>query len=445
MTTTVRGVSWRKIVLGAGAALIGAGAALYVSGVPALLLRGYLYGLPAYEIARSRDIALTRNGQTLNAFAHKRALADHATRLITTPNNDTLYSSAFLDVSRGPVTIDVPAFGARYYSLAFIDAYTNNSAIVGQRTIGGGGARLRVVGPDWKGEAAPGETLVRAATPQIWLLARVLIDGPRELDAVHALQDALVIKGPSDSAFPPDAVPAEPNGPDFVRVVNQVLRDNPPPDADKPELADLRKIGLGPDAEPLSAWRNLVWRIGFPLARYALIKGTEGRFNIVEGWSYTRPAIGDFGTDYSYRAAVALRGLLALPEIEAIYTRPAEDQQGRPLEPGKRYRLRLPPGAPSVGAFWSLSAYEVEPDGGLYFADNAIHRYAIGDRTEGLTKNSEGGIDILIQPDRPAGAEAANWLPVPKKPFALIARAYLPKDGLLSHNWRYPALERLDD
>lgn len=444
MASKSRSISWRKIIIGVVAVLIVAGAGLYASGIPALALRGYLYGLPAYEVARSRAVGLSK-GEALNVFAHKRELADHETRLITTPNNDTLYSSAFVDLSRGPVTIAVPGFGGRYYSLAFIDAYTNNSAIVGQRTIGGGPAKLRVVGPDWKGEAAAGETLVRVATPQVWLLARILIDGPRELDSVHALQDALVIKGPSESAFPPDAVPAEPNGPDFVRVVNQVLRDNPPPVADQPELAALRRVGLGPDAGPLSWWQNLAWRVGFPVARYALVKGTEGRLNIVEGWSYTRPGIGDYGVDYPYRAAVALRGLLALPEVEAIYSRPAEDQKGRPLEPGKRYRLRLPPGAPPVNAFWSLSAYEVEPDGGLYFADNAIHRYAIGDRTQGLVRNAEGGLDILVQSERPTGAEAANWLPVPAKPFALITRAYLPKEELLSHNWRYPTIERLDD
>lgn len=444
MARSSGGFSALRLILGAVLALIAIGAALYASGAPALVLRGYLYGLPAYEIARARDAALTRQGQKLNAFTHKRELADHQTRLITTPNNDTLYSSAFLDVSRGPVTIDVPAFGARYYSLAFVDAYTNNFAILGQRTLGGGPARLRVVAADWTGEAVPGETLVRAATPQIWLLARILIDGPRDLEAVHKLQDALVVNGP-DAGLPANAVPAEPNGPDFVRVVNQALRDNPPPEADRAELAALRRIGLGPDAAPLTLWQGLVWRVGFPVARYALIKATEGRENVVDGWSYTRPSIGDFGVDYPYRAAVALRGLLALPPTEAIYTRAVADRQGRPLAPGHRYRLRLPPDAPPVKAFWSLTAYQFVSDGGLYFADNAIHRYSLGDRTEGLVKNAEGGVDILIQHDRPTGAEAANWLPVPDAPFALIMRAYLPREGLLANGWRYPPLERLDD
>lgn len=90
------------IVLGAALA------ALLASGAPGLLTRAYLYGLPAYEIARSRDATLTQQGQKLNVLVHKRELADAQTRLITTPNNDTLYSSAFLDLSRGPIAIHVP-------------------------------------------------------------------------------------------------------------------------------------------------------------------------------------------------------------------------------------------------------------------------------------------------------------------------------------------------
>jgi hypothetical protein len=429
------------VLIALGAAL----AALVASGAPGLLTRAYLYGLPAYEVARARDAALTKQGQALNALVHKRELADAQTRLITTPNNDTLYSSAFLDLSRGPVVIDVPVFGDRYYSLAFIDAYTNNFAIVGQRTIGGGGARLRVVPDDWKGEAEPGETLVRAPTPQIWLLVRILIDGPKDLDAVHKLQDALVVKGPAESSFPPDAAPAEANGPDFVRVVNQVLRDNPPPEADQAELAALRGIGIGADAPPLTFWQNLIWRVGFPVVRQGLIRATAGGADPVEGWIYTRPTIGDFGVDYPYRAAVALRGLLALPEKEAIYTRPVSDQKSRPLESGHRYRLRLPPGAPPVKGFWSLTAYRIEADGGLYFADNPIHRYSVGDRTDGLVRNADGGVDIFIQREKPEGAEAANWLPIPDGPFVLIQRAYLPGEDFLAGRFRYPPIERLDE
>jgi hypothetical protein len=71
--------------------------------------------MPVYEIARLRYRQSFDPGnphpQPLNTLAHSRNLADYKSRMVTTPNNDTLYSSANLDLRTGPVRIDVPDFG----------------------------------------------------------------------------------------------------------------------------------------------------------------------------------------------------------------------------------------------------------------------------------------------------------------------------------------------
>jgi len=100
----------------------------------------YRYALPAYEIARllyrqSFDPA-NPHRVPVNTLNHARKLADHSARFVTTPNNDTLYSSANLNLHAGPVRIDVPDFGSRYYSIALIDEFTNNFAYSGRRTTG---------------------------------------------------------------------------------------------------------------------------------------------------------------------------------------------------------------------------------------------------------------------------------------------------------------------
>jgi hypothetical protein len=425
------------------AALVAAGVVFVGPQTPGLLTRAYLYGLPGYEIARARDTAQTLGQQPLNNLVHNRQLAGYKTRLITTPNNDTLYSSGFLDLSEGPVSITVPVFGPRYYSLAFIDAYTNNFAIIGQRTIGGNGAHLLVVPPGWTGAAPQGVTVVRSPTPQIWLLVRILIDGPQDLGTVHQLQDQIVITGPATSALPAIHVPplAQSTGGAFVRVVNQVLAEDPPPAADAPELQALAAVGIGANAPPLSWRQRLLWHVAYPLLEGSLIKATEVRTNLVNGWSYSNPDIGNFGTDYAYRAAVALRGLLALPQEEAIYTTPVVDDQGQPLDGSHSYSLHLAAGTPPAKAFWSLTAYAPDPDGRLYFTDNVIHRYSFGDRTAGLVRNADGSIDILIQHDQPA---SGNWLPVPAGHFVLTMRAYLPGADLQDGTFHYPPLHRLN-
>ncbi|HEY0646326.1 DUF1254 domain-containing protein, partial [Phenylobacterium sp.] len=77
----------------------------------------YIYTLPLIEVAttRQRGMAL---GQKMGAFTHVRNLATPKHRAVTTPNTDTLYSTAHIDLSAGPVTITLPAAGDRYLSLA---------------------------------------------------------------------------------------------------------------------------------------------------------------------------------------------------------------------------------------------------------------------------------------------------------------------------------------
>ena len=71
----------------------------------------WLYTLPLIEIAtvRSRGQSV---GSAMNTFSSMRNLADHRQRTVTTPNNDTFYATAQLDLANGPVTLTVPPSGA---------------------------------------------------------------------------------------------------------------------------------------------------------------------------------------------------------------------------------------------------------------------------------------------------------------------------------------------
>jgi len=385
----------------------------------------WLYGLPIIEMATTRTRHLGE-GMTLNRLRHARTLSDHTARSVTTPNNDTLYSMAWIDLTQGPVTLTVPATGDRYWSAALMDMYSNNNAVIGLRTTGGGGGRYRIVGP---GQTGSGPDVLRCETPHAWLLVRTLTDGGADLPATHAVQDGFRLEGPA-GVMPP-AFPGRAAAPaDYFAGLRALLKSDPPPATDGRMLA--RLAAFNADGPGVAAGVQRAQQI----ARLAL-----ERQQFIQGWSYTRANLGIFGQDYLYRALVALSGLAALPVVEAMYLR-AEGERDGSYWGDDLYRLSIPARMP-VDAFWSLSMYEITPDGQRFFAENPLGRYAIGDRTPGLTRNPDGSLDVWIGRADPGGARSANWLPAPKSgPFGLNMRLYLPKAEVLDGRWRLSAIEK---
>jgi hypothetical protein len=413
---------------------------------PAALDEAFIYAAPVYEVAKARYAgtdARPADRSALNHLMHRRNLSTHENRTVTTPNNDTLYSQAFLELGGSPVEITTPDFGDRYFSVAFMDVFTNNFATIGRRTTGTKAQHYFVVGPDWKGTPPNGATVIRAPGNWVWVLVRILIQGPEELAEVRRLQDAITLRAVTPFTPEPALAPKPGDAENFIAIVNQALAHNPPPAADAPVLARLKLVGIGPGLKVPEGAVLDAWRSEFPKLRKRLFETFESYQppTIRDGWNVRTGDLGDFGTDYPFRAIVAFVGLAAMVPAEAIYTNAVTDRDGHQLQSDRHYRFRVPADGFPVDAFWSLTAYEETPDGALYFADNAIHRYAIGDRTRGLVKNADGSIDILIQHDPPIGPLAANWLPIPTGPVKLTLRAYQPRAELLKGTYRFPGIE----
>ena len=89
-----------------------------------------------------------------NTFRHYAQSFTPANRDVVTPNNDTPYSWAWLDLRAEPIVISVRAVPKeRYYVLQFIDLFTYNCAYIGSRSTGNDAGDFLMVGPQWKGEA----------------------------------------------------------------------------------------------------------------------------------------------------------------------------------------------------------------------------------------------------------------------------------------------------
>lgn len=397
----------------------------------------WIYGVMLIENANSRS---TTEAPT-NTLLHAYELTTVSTQFVTTPNNDTLYSRAWIDLNGGPVTLDMPAAGARYMSYAFMDMYGTNFAILGTRTTGGGPQRVTLVGPN---HASSDPLAIRSPTPWVWLLVRTLIDGEADRPAANALQNQVKLTAPPRPKAPVYAT-RDAAWDKYFASVQALLIENPPPIEDLAFFQRIARLGLGPlggfDASRFSAAEIAQIQSGIAKGKAAVIGRRSGSPR--NGWMYPRSNLGAFGQDYLFRAQVAVGGLAALTPVEAVYLRPVYTDGGFLWPSDKPWKLRFEKdNLPPVNAFWSLTAYERTDSGAFYFFDNPINRYAIGDRTPGLKYGADGSLEIYIQRTDPGGAKSSNWLPAPPaKPLALNMRFYLPKTALLDGLYTMPALQ----
>jgi len=426
--------------------------------------QAYIYVLPLDIMYRTRWQAIFNSENpyhgNLNEFRHGRRLADPSSRAVTAPNNDTLYSSAWLDLAPEPVVLHVPDTAGRYYHVQFMDFYTNNFADVGRRATGTREGDYLVTGPGYAGETPAGLPVIKSPTNAVWLICRILIDGPEELSKVHALQDQLRLTPLSTwKGRAPGSAPAKPprtwirpdpeDPQNFLAVANLAMTENPPPKSEEPLMQEFKRIGVGPgqtfDLKRFSEAERGEILLGIEQAKQELRGGAGQRPRGGSPWNVPGPDLGRYGTNYLLRAMVAVAGLGALTREEAMYIGTTIDADGNRLDGRYHYVLRFPKGGlPPVDAFWSLTMYKTEPDLRSFLVENSIGRYSVGDRTRGLKYGEDGSLSIYIQHDSPGPDKESNWLPAPSTVFRLSLRAYQPRQELLEGRYVVPPVRRVD-
>ena len=403
----------------------------------------FFYAFPLYEIARTGQNRAAQPG--LNKLGHRAVLADHTMRAITAPNNDTVYSSGQLELSGGPIEVSAPTDAHRYFSITFMDAFTDNFAGIGTRLTSGKGGTFWIAGPDWTDAAPAGVTVFRASTNDVWMLARIVVEGPDDLPAAKALQQQITVKSTTNAAPRAFGVKATTSDDpeNFLAVVNDVLaRSAGSRLGHMARAGNFAAVGVGAGVTP-TAEQVALWRAYLPTGIAKLKEKFLFRDLVVNGWGYQEPGVGEFASTDLLRSAIALGGLAALPEAEAMYFQATTDGADADLTGANRYVWRVPPGGVPADAFWSLTMYQVEADGRFFLTENPINRFSVGDRTKGLVRNADGSIDIYIQRDRPEGDKAANWLPAPAGAMRLSLRAYLPRKELRDRKWRVPPIAKV--
>jgi hypothetical protein len=414
----------------------------------------YIYAYPLVLIEA------TRANMPVNRLTHVPQFPRPDSRQVIRPNADTLYSTAWLDVSREPVLIYVPDSGGRFYLMQFMDAWTETFADPGKRTTGTAEAWLAVVGPHWTGKLPEHVTRLDSATNIVWLLGRTQTNGTSDYDNVRSFQHGMRIMplsaypngaqtlgsplafGSAAGGTPPEQVKAmEPRA--FFAAFATALKANPPHESDAAMVRDLARIGIVPgqdfDVSKLTADQLRALDEGAQAAAEHLEKFVGSGAAIKPGWSSFQGTVGRYGTNYMARAITARVAVGANPAEDAVYIGSSADGSGQPYEGSMHYRMHFDASSlPPVNAFWSVTAYD--KDG--YFVINPMNRYAIGDRDR-LKFSADGSLDLYIQGQDPGPDRQSNWLPTGEGAFNLMFRLYWPKEAVLNGTWHPPALERL--
>jgi hypothetical protein len=385
-----------------------------------------------------------------NRFRHYSELYTPTNREIVTPNNDTPYSWAWLDLRSEPQVLSVPAVDDdRYYVHQLVDQYTHNFAYVGVLSTGREAGDYLIAGPDWQGPTPAGiKAVLRSETGIVMVLGRTGLKNADDFPAVRALQQQYRLRAlheytasPAPAAAPAIAWPEWDSktglGPSFIATLNQILTLCPTHPSEVALRERFARIGIVPGE-------------GFDVAalpmetRQALIAGIQdAQAQLQAAVSQVRTTLGLFGTREALhgntlnRAVAAYVGIYGNSVEEAFYTGTRQDNQGQPLRGGRQYQLRFAPGQlPPVSEFWSLTLYDL-PDRQL--VANSIDRYCLSSRNQ-LQADADGGLTLVMQPSAPPAQ--SNWLPTPKNgAFTLVLRLYGPGREVIEQLWRMPVVE----
>lgn len=382
-------------------------------------------------------------------------------KAIQTPNSDTPYSMAGLDLRAEPIVLTLPKIEKnRYFSVQLIDMYTFNFDYMGSRSTGNDGGSFMVAGPNWKGEKPEGINKVfKSETEFVIVFYRTQLFEPSDLNNVIKVQDGYKVQTLSEfigessphqaqmiDFVKPLTKEEEKTSPEFFGIMNFILQFCPTVPSEIDLMERFAKINIGGGLDFNAA--NLS-----PEMKKAVEQGMEDAQKEFAEFEKTEVATGKvtsgelFGTreflknNYLYRYAAAALGIYGNSEKEAMYPIYREDASGQPLNgKGNKYTIYLPPGNyPPVNAFWSFTMYQLPAS---LLVANPINRYLVNSpMLPQLKKDAKGGITIYVQYDSPGKGNESNWLPAPDGPFWVVLRLYWPKEAALDGSWKQPPLE----
>lgn len=427
----------------------------------------YIWGWPLVNMG-NRSIAFNKlpapgliGGVLPAAFNSLTMLADYVSpdqRAVGCPNQDVVYGFGVSQLDQGPLVLQVPDFGDRFWVYALYDQRTDEFSSLG-KAYGTKPGFYLIVAPNWKGEVPAGITaVVRATTDMMLSVPRVFMDDTAEnRAAVQPLVNQIslyplakftgqmqIVDWKKAPIYPgPTAASGETkwvNPETFFDQLPAVMKQVPPLPGEEALYKWMASVLDAADKDPA---------VKQTLKETAIATEKEV-FDSFLQWKYCGRPAGNgwnspinnarWGTDYLNRASTGKSNIMDNKPEETKYLYRDFDSQGQQFDGKNLYTVTFPKGQlPPVKGFWSVTLYNAQH----FFNKNPLSRYSLGTKNKSLKYNADGSLTLYAGAKSPGTDKESNWLPAPEGTFSLYIRSYWSEPAVLDGTWMPPQVEQV--
>ncbi|MBM4476105.1 DUF1214 domain-containing protein [Rhodococcus hoagii] len=376
-----------------------------------------------------------------------------------TLNSDTPYGAAVLDLTDGPMVIELPA--GPYIGLVddHHQRWILDMGIPGPDE--GKGGRHVVLPPGYADDVPSGSHVGRSNSFKVLMALRALPIGGDIAGALKALREVKIHRLGDDTEcltfvdfsnlrVDSTCLRWEDNV-EFWTVLHGVVDSEPVVDEFRPMYGLLAGLGIrkgepfAPDARTtrILARAARVGRDQMLVSAFANSRPDRIAWpNRAWEWVGLVPDNADFetpiGLDLEARDRWFAQAIVASPAMfrrevggGSLYWLGTRDSQGNYLDGGAEYTLTVPTPVPA-GLFWSLTVYDAQTRSQV---QAPLGRAALRSLFE-VPEDDSGSIDLRFGPNAPAGEENLWVETLPGRSWFAYLRIYGPQESAFDGRWR---------
>jgi hypothetical protein len=429
-------------------------------------LEAVIWGMPAVNYDLMVQAMIRDAKGAFNQIAYWSRLPDWKIQTLT-PNPDAIYLTPYIDTAHaGPMVLEIPPADEGSITGTVMDCWQCALEDVGPAGVDRGeGARYVILPPGHADQVPAGCVPMFSDTYQGYALLRSIPKSGSQADVAKAVEYGKRIKlyPLSQAARPPATVFVDvvdivydstiPYDLRFFESLDRIVQAEPWLERDKAMIDPLKSIGIekgkpfDPDertkgiladaAREAHAWLDARYEATLAPFYEGGHWARPGSRELLEGQAsfYAKPGVYPVdarGVTFSYAYFTPKHLGTGSSYLLAI-----ADREGRRLDGGATYRLRVPANPP-VRQYWSATVY----DRATHAPIREARWPSRSSQTPGLRKNADGSVEVWFGPVAPTGNES-NWVPTSSGAgFEVLFRFYGPDKPLFEKTWRLPDIEK---